>query len=292
MTARSFFPFCIGLSVFLQVFLLPVLGAIADFTNLKKRLMAFFCYVGSAATCLMFFVTDNRYLAGGFLLVVANLCFGASLVLYNAFLNEITTEDRRDNVSSRGYALGYLGGGVLLLANLDPPAECGDAWHRRWTGGAILVPVGRTLVGRLLDRDVPAAAIPGGGNCAAGRPFRALRGLRGAGRLVPRPPPSAEHAALSCGVHAVQRRHPDLHRHGLAVSLAGALCRPRPSRRPVIPDRTGSDDSVRGVLRRAAVRAYRGLHGHQAGHPDLPGHLGFGDHLRLRVAADDRIRRG
>ena len=117
-TARSFYPFCIGLSVFLQVFLLPVLGAIADFTSLKKRLMAFFCYVGSAATCLMFFVTDNRYLAGGFLLVVANLCFGASLVLYNAFLNEIATEDRRDNVSSRGYALGYLGGGVLLLANL------------------------------------------------------------------------------------------------------------------------------------------------------------------------------
>jgi len=117
-TARSFYPFCIGLSVFLQVFLLPVLGAIADYTSLKKRLMAFFCYVGSAATCLMFLVTDNRYLAGGFLLVVANLCFGASLVLYNAFLNEITTEDRRDNVSSRGYALGYLGGGVLLLANL------------------------------------------------------------------------------------------------------------------------------------------------------------------------------
>ena len=49
-TAKSFFPFCIGLSVFLEVFLLPVLGAIADYTNLKKRLMAVFCYTGSAAT--------------------------------------------------------------------------------------------------------------------------------------------------------------------------------------------------------------------------------------------------
>jgi UMF1 family MFS transporter len=42
-TARSFYPFCIGLSVVLQVFFLPMLGAIADYTNLKKRLMAFFC---------------------------------------------------------------------------------------------------------------------------------------------------------------------------------------------------------------------------------------------------------
>jgi UMF1 family MFS transporter len=117
-TAKSFFPFCIGLSVFLQVFLLPVLGGIADYTNLKKKLMAFFCFAGSVATCLFVFISGDRYLAGGLIVIVANLCFGASLVLYNAFLNDIATEDRRDKVSSRGYALGYLGGGVLLLANL------------------------------------------------------------------------------------------------------------------------------------------------------------------------------
>lgn len=117
-TEKSFFPFCIGLSVFLQVFMLPLLGAIADYTHLKKRLMALFCYVGSAATCLLFLVADRRYLIGGVLLVLANLCFGASIVLYNAFLNEIASREQRDAVSSRGYALGYLGGGVLLLANL------------------------------------------------------------------------------------------------------------------------------------------------------------------------------
>src|ERR1700674_2231020 len=64
-TTKSFFPYCIGLSVFLQVFLLPILGAIADYTNLKKPLMACFCYAGSVATCLLFFVTEHRYLAGG-----------------------------------------------------------------------------------------------------------------------------------------------------------------------------------------------------------------------------------
>src|SRR5262245_3156569 len=117
-TAKSLFPYCISLSVFMQVFLLPVLGAIADYTHLKKTLMIVFCYVGAATTCLMFFVTDGRHLLGGLLLVVANVSFGATIVLYNAYLNDISSEDRRDAVSSRGYALGYLGGGLLLAGNL------------------------------------------------------------------------------------------------------------------------------------------------------------------------------
>ena len=117
-TAKSLYPFCVAASVILQVFMLPVLGAIADFTHLKKRLMAIFCYIGVAATCLLFFVTGGLYLLGGVLLIIANLSFGASIVFYNAFLNDITTEDQRDRVSSRGFAVGYLGGGLLLLANL------------------------------------------------------------------------------------------------------------------------------------------------------------------------------
>ena len=117
-TAKALFPYCISVSVFLQVLLLPLLGAIADYTHLKKRLMAAFCYAGVAATCLLFFVTNGRYLLGGFLLIAANLCFGVTIVLYNAFLNDITTEDRRDKVSSQGFAVGYLGGGLLLALNL------------------------------------------------------------------------------------------------------------------------------------------------------------------------------
>ena len=152
---------------------------------------------GSAATCLLFFVTDNRYLAGGLLLVVANLCFGASLVLYNAFLNDIATEDRRDKVSSRGYALGYLGGGVLLLANLvllQNAAALGidDGLAVRlsflsaglwWAGFSIVT------FRRLQSREA-ATALPAGA-------FRALCGPRGAGRLVPRAPTSA---ATRCAI--------------------------------------------------------------------------------------------
>lgn len=116
-TAKSFFPICISISVLLQVFLLPILGAIADYSNLKKRLMALFCYIGAGATCLLFFISGNLYVLGGLLFILANLSFGASIVLYNAFLPEICTEDQSDKVSSRGFALGYLGGGLLLALN-------------------------------------------------------------------------------------------------------------------------------------------------------------------------------
>jgi UMF1 family MFS transporter len=117
-TAKSLAPFTVGASVFLQVFLLPILGAYGDYSALKKRLMMIFCYGGVLATCLLFFLTVNRHLFGSAVFILANVCFGASLVFYNSFLPDITTEDKRDQVSSRGFAWGYLGGGILLALNL------------------------------------------------------------------------------------------------------------------------------------------------------------------------------
>jgi UMF1 family MFS transporter len=117
-TAKSLATLCVSISVGAQVFLLPVLGALGDYSNMKKRLMALFCYLGAAATCLLFFVKGNLYLLGGVLFILANICFGASIVFYNAFLPEIATEDQTDKVSSRGFAYGYLGGGLLLALNL------------------------------------------------------------------------------------------------------------------------------------------------------------------------------
>ena len=117
-TAKSLPTLCVSISVGAQVFLLPILGALGDYSNLKKRLMALFCYIAVVANCLMFFITDNLYLFGGVLFIVANVCFGAALVFYNAFLPEITTEDQADKVSSRGFAYGYLGGAILLALNL------------------------------------------------------------------------------------------------------------------------------------------------------------------------------
>ena len=117
-TAKSLPTLCVSVSVGLQVFLLPILGALGDYSNLKKRMMALFCYLAVIASCLLFFVQGNLYLAGGLLFIIANICFGASIVFYNAFLPEITTDDQADKVSSRGFAYGYLGGAILLVFNL------------------------------------------------------------------------------------------------------------------------------------------------------------------------------
>lgn len=117
-TAKSLPTLCVSISVGAQVFLLPILGALGDYSDLKKRLMAVFCYIAVIANCLMFFVKDDLYLFGGVLFIVANVCFGAALVFYNAFLPEIATEDQTDKVSSRGFAYGYLGGAILLVLNL------------------------------------------------------------------------------------------------------------------------------------------------------------------------------
>jgi UMF1 family MFS transporter len=117
-TAKSMYPYTVGLSVFLQIFFLPILGAIADYSHLKKSFMAFFCFLGAIACGLLFFIDGNLYLLGCFIFLAANLSAGASMVFYNSYLNDITTIDRRDKVSSFGFAAGYVSGALMLFANL------------------------------------------------------------------------------------------------------------------------------------------------------------------------------
>ncbi|MET7946823.1 MFS transporter [Micromonospora sp. NPDC005324] len=116
--AGSYYPYLISLSVFLTVFVLPVIGAIADRSAHKKRLLGGAAFTGAGATIAMIFVTGDRYLLGGALFLVANISFGAAVVVYNSFLPQLGGPDERDGISSRGWALGYLGGGLLLAFNL------------------------------------------------------------------------------------------------------------------------------------------------------------------------------
>lgn len=116
--AEALTTFATGASTFLLVFFLPILGAIADYTNLKKRLMAIFCYGGVIISSLFFFVQGDNYLFGTILLMISNMCFAAANVFYNAFLVDITTEDKRDKISSYGFATGYVGGILMLILNL------------------------------------------------------------------------------------------------------------------------------------------------------------------------------
>lgn len=97
---------------------LPIVGAVADRSSRKKHIMAAFAWAGSIAVAGMFFVQGSNWQLGAALLFAANVCLGSSLVVYDAILCEVAAPDERDRVSSRGWAFGYLGGGLLLAVNL------------------------------------------------------------------------------------------------------------------------------------------------------------------------------
>ena len=115
---RSWWGYLVSISVVTQIFVLPAAGTIADFSPDKKRLMFLFAYTGALATAAMFFLHGAEYLAGGVLFLIANLAFGAAVVVYNSFLPDIAPAEQRDAVSSTGWGIGYLAGGLLLGLNL------------------------------------------------------------------------------------------------------------------------------------------------------------------------------
>ncbi|OLB74178.1 MAG: MFS transporter [Actinobacteria bacterium 13_2_20CM_2_71_6] len=134
--AGSLFAYTVSASVLLTVLILPLVGAIADRIYHKKQLLGVFAYLGAATTVGLVFLTDGRYLLGALLFLIANICYGAAHVVFNSFLPQIAGPDDRDKVSSFGWAVGYIGGGVLLAANLGALQVLGDA-HKaqvaRWS---------------------------------------------------------------------------------------------------------------------------------------------------------------
>jgi MFS transporter, UMF1 family len=110
-------PFIITFSTIISAIVLPLLGAVADRTSRKKDLLAGFAWAGAAFAALLFFVTGDNWQLGAVAFLIANLCFGAAAVFNDALLPIISTENERDRVSSRGWAMGYAGGGLLLALN-------------------------------------------------------------------------------------------------------------------------------------------------------------------------------
>ncbi|HBB25317.1 MAG TPA: MFS transporter [Bacteroidetes bacterium] len=140
----SWFSFCVSASVVMQLLLLPIVGAIADASHRKLQLLALTAFIGAGATSALFFVQHDAtsYLTGAGLFIIANASFGASIVVANSFLNDLATENERDKISSRGWAFGYLGGGLALLLHLlwFKTASTGD--EKSWTIRMILASTG------------------------------------------------------------------------------------------------------------------------------------------------------
>ena len=96
----------------------PLLGTIADYRASKKRFLALFAFLGAATSACMFFVFPGDWLFALILFGVANIGASGSVIFYDALLPHVARPDEVDRLSTSGFALGYLGGGLLLGLNL------------------------------------------------------------------------------------------------------------------------------------------------------------------------------
>jgi MFS transporter, UMF1 family len=116
--ATVYWAYTSSISLLIAAVLSPILGAFADFRGSKKRFLTIFMLIGVVGTALLYFVKTGDWLMASGFFIIGELGFAGSLVFYDSLLPHITTPDEIDQVSSRGYAMGYLGGGLLLAINL------------------------------------------------------------------------------------------------------------------------------------------------------------------------------
>lgn len=116
--ATAYWGYTTAFAALLAAIISPILGAVADFRGSKKRFLTVFMAIGVVATALLFLVTEGKYSLASFLFVFGQIGFAGSLVYYDALLPHVAKPDEIDQVSSRGYAMGYIGGGLLLAVNV------------------------------------------------------------------------------------------------------------------------------------------------------------------------------
>ena len=116
--ATSLWGFTTSAGLLIVALAAPVLGAVADVRGSRRRFLGFFAGVGILATALFAGLGDGAWGWAAGLFIAANVGFAGGNVFYESLLPHITTTDTIDDVSARGFALGYLGGGILLVLNL------------------------------------------------------------------------------------------------------------------------------------------------------------------------------
>lgn len=117
-TATAYWGYTESIALLFLVFLSPILGFIADRAGNKKRFLRIFTYIGIASSLLMATIDTGEWVWASILVIIGTLAFACSNIFYDAFLPEIASEEERDMISSRGYAYGYIGGGILLALQL------------------------------------------------------------------------------------------------------------------------------------------------------------------------------
>ncbi|MFC1827891.1 MFS transporter [Thermodesulfobacteriota bacterium] len=107
--------YIVSFSMLMVAITSPYLGSLADRWSNHRRFLFAYCLVGSFCTSLLFFATPGRYFFASFLFIIANIGFAGGNVFYNAFLPKLAQSHELDRLSSRGFAYGYIGGGIALL---------------------------------------------------------------------------------------------------------------------------------------------------------------------------------
>jgi MFS transporter, UMF1 family len=116
--ATSRFAWGTTAAVTIVAIMAPILGAIADHRALKKTLLGVFLLIGVGATLLMGTIGKGEWLYALMLFIIANIGVASTLVFYDSLLPHIAAPEELDRVSTAGFAIGFIGGGVLLLLNL------------------------------------------------------------------------------------------------------------------------------------------------------------------------------
>ncbi|HLF60600.1 MAG TPA: MFS transporter [Acidimicrobiia bacterium] len=117
-TGQDLWAVTVGFGPLIMFLATPILGAIADYSAAKKRFLTVFAVWGALLTSLLFFTMTGDVLLTLGLFLLADIGFVGANVFYDGFLPDLTTDDTIDMVSSRGFAWGYIGGGLHLLLSL------------------------------------------------------------------------------------------------------------------------------------------------------------------------------
>jgi UMF1 family MFS transporter len=118
LSGEALFAILVGVGSILLLLVMPILGAIADYSDAKRRMLRNSAFAGAAFTLVIPFVPNGQVVWFLIVVVLSQFGFVAANVFYDGFLPDITTDDTIDKVSSKGFALGYLGGGLYLAIAL------------------------------------------------------------------------------------------------------------------------------------------------------------------------------
>jgi len=114
----AYWAYTTSIALLIIAVLSPVLGAMADFLGAKKRFLLFFMVLGVVFTSFLCFVDPGEWLFASAVFIVANIGFAGANVFYDSLLPHVADRSEIDRVSTTSFAIGYIGGGILLAANL------------------------------------------------------------------------------------------------------------------------------------------------------------------------------